>query len=81
MQGRVMICHSLGQPSTAGGEWRVEGNLSVCVCVGVLALLHDIVPQCRWSHRWLIFIPQALRSHRCGNGLSFPAISFTKHKI
>lgn len=35
----------------------MEGNLST---FGGLALVPDVVPQCRWPHRWLIFIPQGL---------------------
>lgn len=57
-------------------KWRadsaVEGNPSVC---GGLALVHDVAPQCRWLHRWLIFIPQALKSHSCGKRV-FLADSF-----
>lgn len=35
--------------------------------LGGLALLHDGADQCRWLHRWLIFIPPASKTHQCGN--------------
>lgn len=52
-----------GQPSQMGADTNMEANLSM---FGGLALVSDVAPQCRWSRRWLIFIPQALKNQLCG---------------
>lgn len=31
--------------------------------LGALAFALDVASECRWSHRWLIFISQVLKTH------------------
>lgn len=66
-----------GQLSQMGADPNMEANLSM---FGGLALVSEVAPQCRWPHRWLIFIPQALKSHLCGKR-PFKTDCFSSHRM
>lgn len=48
-------------------KWRT--NMRV---LGALAFVLDVASECRWSHRWLIFISQVPKTHPGGKSILKP---------